>query len=234
MAKYTKEQLAKMQEEIKRRKEAEATTYKKEMLMKSAIFRKPIGRALKILAWFGLILSTIYFVDIFLSPTYSDKKIEIAHDEILDVFSQDGYHVPVKYYWVYFNKKQDFGIFMFHGLYELAEPTGVIGYGQSPIFRIPTSFRVYNEYYESIKSLEVDYPNTRVLPITIFIVCLLWVLMNPSDNIQFIIYGYFCLFVVPLLLGIFLLGISSNFQEKGLYKMDVKDLRLKSPIEIRK
>ena len=233
MAKYTKEQLAAMQEQIKIRKEAEAEAYKKSMLEKSAIFRKPIGKLLKITAWIGVILSTIYLVDIFLSPTFTEKKIVSIQEEILDVYSKDGYHVPAKYYWVYFNENKDFGIFMFHGEYELAEESGVIGYGQSPIFGIPTSFQVRNEQFENQKVFEKDYANTRTLPITILIVCLLWAFMNPADNIQFVIYGYFCMFVIPILLTVFLVGIAGNFQDKGLYKMDTKDLRLKNPIEIR-
>jgi len=234
MAKYTREQLAKMQEEIKRRKQAEAEAYKRELNSKSEIFRKPIGKALKALTWFGLILTTVYLIDIFLSPNYTDKEIDSVKAERLDVYSVKGkYMVPTTYYWVYFNKEKTFGIFMFHGVYELAEAKGKIGYGQTPIFKIPTSFRAYDNQYEQIKNIAVDYPNTRLLPITIFILCLFWVLMNPQNNIQFIIYGYFCMLVIPLLLTIFLYSISGNFQEEGLYKMDTKDLRLKLPIEVR-
>lgn len=234
MAKYTKEQLAQMQELIKKRKKAEADAYKASMLEKSAIFRKPIGKALKLIAWIGLIVSSVYFIDIFLSPNFSEKKIEFAEDEILDVYSQDGYHVPVTYYWVYLNKNKDFGIFMFHGTYEIAQPSGSVWIGQSPIFGTPTSFMVKDEVEQQIKSLKVDYPYTRILPITIFIVCLLWVLMNPADNIQFVIYGYFSMFVIPILLILFFLNIGNNFQDKGFYEMDIKDLRLQAPIEVRR
>jgi hypothetical protein len=233
MAKYTKEQLAQMKEQVKLKKEAESAAYKKEMLEKSAIFRKLPGKILKMVTIIGLVLSVLYLVDIFLSPKYTEQTVVSAEEEILRVVTNDGYYIPVKYYWVYLNEQKDFGVFMFHGDYEIIENSGKLEIASSPIFSIPTGYRVTSEIEFNEKNFEKDIPYTRMLPITILIICLLWVLMNPADNIQFIIYGYFAMFVIPILLTIFLVSISGNFQEKGLFKMDIKDLRLKAPIEVR-
>lgn len=226
MAKYTREQLANMQEQIKLKKERELEAEREELKIKSAFFRGAIGKIFKVVCILSVVYSGVYIVDYFLSPVYKEHKIVSIEEDILDVATSDGWHIPLKYYWVYLNDENDFVIHMFHKEYEIAEPSGIVAFGSSPIFSIPMNFKVSNENETSIKNIERDIPNDLSMPITIFIVSLLWLLMKPEKSFQFIIYGYISLVVVPILLAISVNHTFGNMQDKGVFEMNLQEVEL--------
>lgn len=226
MPKYTKEQLAQMQEEIKRRKIAEAEAYKKSMYEKSAIFRTPVGKALKIITIFSILLSATFLVDHFLPTAFTEQTITYAEEDKVDVIKDGNWHIPVKYYWVYFNDDKKLIIHMFHGDYEVAETSGIVELGHSPIFKTVTSYKVSNEEITKIKNVDFNYAEGLMLPGTLLFISILWMLMKPEKNFQFIIYGYFSLIVIPILLIMLLMFGYDNLNFSGIFEMNIQDLDL--------
>jgi hypothetical protein len=226
MAKYTKEQLAKMQEEIKRRKQAEADAYKKSMFEKSAIFRTPLGIVLKVITIISIILSSTFMVDHFLDNSYTELKIQDSEEDIVNVIKDGNWHIPVKYFWVSLGENKQLRIHMFHGDYELAEVSGKVEIGHSPIFKTVTSYKVTDGVTTKNKNVDFNFAEGLMLPGTLLFISVLWILMKPEKNFQFIVYGYFSMFVIPILLILLMIFAFNNFNFVGVFEMNIQELDL--------
>lgn len=226
MARYTKEQLAQMKEEVKRRRIAEAEAEKKEMYEKSAIFRSPLGKIFKVITIAAFILSSTFIVDHYLTTAFTKQKIQLAEEDIVNVIKDGNWHIPVKYYWVYLGENSDLKIHMFHDDYEVAEPSGIIEVGHSPIFKTVNSYRISNDEKTKTKNIDYNYAEGLMLPGTLLFVSLLWIFMKPEKNFQFIVYGYFSMFVIPILLALLIVFAYNNFQFEGVFEMNIQEIDL--------
>jgi len=225
--KLSQEELEKLREVVLARKQAIEESKEKELLKKSKIFREKPG---KILWWFCLVMvifSGVFLVDGFLSTNFNKYEIKSSEEGTVDVIMRDGWFVPATYYWVYLNDQNNFAVHMYKGEYYKAEESGYIEIGQTPIFNIPLSFRVIgNDGISTIKNLEKRYGILRTLPIYLFIICGFWLFVNPSSNQQMILYGYFNLFVTPLLSLYLLYNVVLFLVNIGMYEMNLQELIL--------
>jgi hypothetical protein len=218
--KLSPEELEKKRAEVMAIKKANEEREQKELQEKSAIFRKLPGKILKLICVLSALISLMFLVDGFLSPTYTKHPITDAEKTNYAVVTRDGYAVTLSYFYVSLNEEKTFSILMYKKQYEEALNSGYVEVGHSPITKRVMNFRVGND----VKDVSTPVVNVILVPIALLFISLFWLFIDASASTQTIFFGYFCMVVVPLLLVLLLVTLGNQYGYKGDYEMAVESL----------
>jgi len=193
---------------------------------KAKFFKTPLGKSIWFFSLIVSIFCVVFIVDGMLSKSYT--KFEVKgnfQDKVYLV--KGGYLTASTFYWVYFNDDQNFGIHVHKSQFKEINKLGYVELGRSPIFKVPSDFRLKNiiGQYESHTLLRSF--NYLVLgPVFLLILSILWLFSKPHKSFQWIMYGYFVMVTLPLVFLVLVIKVISFMNGIGLYEINVAELNI--------
>lgn len=193
---------------------------------KSAIFKKAPG---KILWWFSLLsvlLALIFITDNFLQKKYTSFDILSSKQDKVGLYI-GGDAVYSTFYWAYLNSEETFGIHMHKNEFLALEKEGVINVGRSPIFNNPSNFKVKDEFgFIQTVNIGVNINTMLLLPLFILFFSIIWLFSKPQKSLQWIMFGYINMIVLPILILVLVLQILNLYNNVGLYEIIIGELTI--------
>lgn len=116
---------------------------------------------------------------------------------------------------------------MHHDEFNKINEVGVIELGSSPIFNVPSDFKVKNilGIYEHSK-FDKDYNFQFLIPFFLLILSAIWLFSKPQESFQWIMFGYFNMVVIPIVLLLLVIKIIGYINGIGMYEIDVSSLNI--------
>lgn len=209
-----KERIRKAQQ----RKQQQEEKFRQKMAQKAAIFKKAPGKLLKIFSGLVVVISTLFLVDSFLSPTLRDYNVHSSQVEILDVYSSDGWHVPATFHHVYVTPDLSFNIYIYKREFAFIDSVGQVAIGFSPITNRPLGF--YAENVQEFLGFEVNQKWFRLVPAIALLFGLIGFFLKPESNEQTLLLSYFNLIFIPCILILLVSMYLELIHPSGTHMMD--------------
>lgn len=215
-----------MREEIIQKRLEKKKREREKFKKKALAFKTKYGKLIKGFALLAFVLSSLYFIDLRLGPTYEKKEIKSVATERHNVVSGGGWYVPATYYHVYLNDAETYDFFMYKGEYFKAKPLGYIEVGRSMIFGIHQTFRVGKGADETVKPLEGAFFFEWFTPILLIIVSGVLFFLPPEHSPTNFSAVRFMTLVVAVLFIVLVIDIVDQNVKNDEYEMAVSSLKL--------
>jgi hypothetical protein len=137
--------------------------------------------------------------------------------------------IPATFNWVFLDDNNLFGVHMYKAEFKDVIKDGHIELGVSPIFGVPSHFKVKRDtgLVEKIE-LQKVYNYTFFLPFFIIFLAGLWLFSKPQKSLQWVMYGYICMATVPILSLVLILKIIDFVTGIGFYEIVISGLDIPS------
>jgi hypothetical protein len=220
------EELAKNKEKARQLKaEAEAKNQKR-ITEKSAIYKKTPGKILWGLCLLISIFSATLIADNWIGTSYSQFDIKDSAEDKVGLI-KGGYVISSTFNWVYLNDNNSFGMHIHHKDFEEINKSEHVNLGHSKIFNVPDHIKYTNQIGLNEKiPLESNLDYSFFLPLFLLIFSGLWLFAKPTKSMQWIMYGYIMMVILPIGFSILILKVFSWLTHIGLYEIQIGALNL--------